>query len=316
MPKAFNSNTYERSDMTEQEQIQLGKIGFRAMWKFGGLTPWTLIRLSLQGYSQHRLSAHSAQFAYYAVFTLIPLLIVIIACLAQLPIKGLILSMENAINQGLPSNVSQMLFDQITDIQHKTTFSLIMVGLMLLSLGGTRLFLTMGTGLDAVFEVDHPRAFWRAGGLSLLLTFGVLILLLASMILLVIGPDLASLLLAYFYAPWLHLLLSAGVRWSVACGFMLLSTSVIYWVVPSIKLPWKVFTPGSLFVVISWVIMLQGFRLYVENVAHYNETYGTLGGFIVLLAWLYMTGAILMMGGEINGVIYRSAKRKAEECAL
>jgi len=298
--------------MTEQEQIQLGKIGFRAMWKFGGLTPWNLIYLSLRGYSQHRLSAHSAQFAYYAMFTLIPLLIVIIACVAQLPIRGLILSMENAINQGLPQNVSQMLFAQITDIQHKTTYSLIGAGLFLLALGGTRLFLTMGTGLDAVFEVDHRRTFWRAGGLSLLLTFGVLILLLLSMILLVIGPELARLLLTNFYAPWLHLLLSAGVRWSVACGFMLISTSVIYWVVPSVKLPWKIFTPGSLFVVISWVIMLQGFRLYVENIAHYNETYGTLGGFIVLLAWLYMTGAILMMGGEINGVIYRSAKQKTE----
>ena len=298
--------------MTEHEQIQLGKIGFRAMWKFGGLTPWDLIRLSFKGYAQHRLSAHSAQFAYYAIFTLVPLLIVIIASVAQLPIQGIIRSMENAINQGLPHSVSQMLFDQIEDIQQKSTFSLIVIGLFLLSLGGMRLFLTMGTGLDAVFEVDHRRSFWKAGGLSLLLTFGVLLLLLLSMILLVIGPELARLLLANFYAPWLHLMLSASARWSVACGFMLISTSVIYWAVPSVKLPWKLITPGSLFVVISWVIMLQGFRFYVENMAHYNETYGTLGGFIVLLAWLYMTGAILMMGGEINGVIYRSAKQKAE----
>lgn len=302
----------ERSDMTEQEQIQLGKIGFRAMWKFGGLTLWDLIRQSLKGYNKHRLSAQSAQFAYYAMFTLVPLLIVIIACAAQLPIRGIVLSMENAINQGLPTSVSQMLFDQIEDIQKNTTLSLIMVGLALLSLGGTRLFFTMGTGLDAIFEVDHRRTFLKAGGLSLLLTFGVFILLLISVILLVVGPEIARLLLANFYSSWLHLLFSTGVRWSIACGFMLISTSVIYWVVPSVKLPWKLITPGSLFVVISWAIMLQGFRIYVENFAHYNETYGTLGGFIVLLAWLYLTGAILMMGGEINGVIYRSAKQKAE----
>lgn len=296
--------------MTDQEQIQLGKIGFRAMWRFGGLTPWDLILQSLKGYNHHRLSAHSAQFAYYAIFTLFPLLIVIIGCVAQLPIKGLILSMENAINQGFPKTVSELLFNQISDIQSKTTISLISGSLFLLALGGMRLFLTMGTGLDAVFEVDHRRTFWKSGGLALLLTFGVFVLLLLSMILLVVGPEIAKLLLANFYAPWLHLLLSAGTRWSVACGFMLISTSVIYWAVPSVKLPWKMFTPGSLFVVISWVVMLQGFRIYVENFAHYNETYGTLGGFIVLLVWLYLTGAILMMGGEINGVIYRSAKEK------
>ncbi|QDU10508.1 YihY/virulence factor BrkB family protein [Gimesia aquarii] len=301
--------------MTEQKQIQLGKIGFRAMWKFGGLTPWNLIRQAVRGYNKHRLSAQSAQFAYYAMFTLVPLLIVIIACTAQLPIRGVIVSMENAINQGLPTTVSQMLFAQIEDIQKNSTYSLIMAGLALLSLGGTRLFFTMGTGLDAIFEVDQRRTFWKAGGLSLLLTFGVLLLFLISVILLVLGPELAQIVLKYFYTPWLHLLLSAGVRWSIACGFMLISTSVIYWVVPSVKLPWKIITPGSLFVVISWVIMLQGFRMYVENFAHYNETYGTLGGFIVLLAWLYLTGAILMMGGEINGVIYRSAKQRAENKA-
>ena len=299
--------------MTESEQIQLGKIGFRAMWRFGGLTPWDLIRLSLKGYSDHRLSAQSAQFAYYAIFTLFPLLMVIIACLAQLPIQGLIRSMENAINQGLPQEVSQLLFNQIADIQQKTSLSLVVGGLFLLSLGGTRLFLTMGKGLDAVFEVDHRRTLLKAGGLALLLTFGVLILLLLAMILLVVGPAIARFFLSNFQMTWLHLLLSAGVRWSVACGFMLISTSVIYWAVPSVKLPWKIFTPGSVFVVISWVIMLLGFRLYVENFAHYNETYGTLGGFIVLLVWLYLTGAILMMGGEINGVIYRAAKKKAEQ---
>lgn len=298
--------------MKEPEQLDLSKIGFLAMWKFGGLTPWDLIRLSVKGYNQHRLSAQSAQFAYYSVFTLFPLLMVLIGCVAQLPIQGLILSMENAINQGLPQELSQILFDQITDIQKKTTFSLIMGGVVLLAWGGLRLFLTMGKGLDAVYEVDHRRKFLKAGGLALLLTFFVLLLLLLAMILLVVGPAIARLLLSNFNMPWLHVLLSAGTRWSVACGFMLISTSVIYWAVPSVKLPWRIITPGSLFVVVSWVVMLLGFRLYVENFAHYNETYGTLGGFIVLLVWLYMTGAILMMGGEINGVIYRAAKEKTE----
>ncbi|WP_417392714.1 YihY/virulence factor BrkB family protein [Gimesia sp.] len=299
--------------MSEREQIQLGKIGFRAMWKFGGLTLWDLMIQTLKGYDKHHLSAHSAQFAYYSIFTLFPLLIVIIGCLAQLPIRGVILSVENAINQGLPSNVSSLLFDQIEDIQQKTTLSLIGGGIFLLAWGGTRLFITMEEGLDSVFEVEHRRSFLRSGGLALLLTFGVLILLLTASILLVVGPEIATLLVTNLHSTWINLLFSAGVRWSVACGFMLISTSVIYWAVPSIKLPWKIFTPGSIFVVTSWILMLQGFRLYVENFAHYNETYGTIGGFIVLLAWLYLTGAILMIGGEINGVIYRAAKLKADE---
>ena len=121
--------------MNKSEQLDLSKIGFLAMWKLGGLTPWDLVRRAFIGYNQHRLSAQSAQFAYYAIFTLFPLLMVLIGCVAQLPIEGLIRSMENAINMGLPHDLSQILFDQIADIQKKTTFSLIMGGVVLLSWG-------------------------------------------------------------------------------------------------------------------------------------------------------------------------------------
>ena len=42
----------------------------------------------------------------------------------------------------------------------------------------------------------------------------------------------------------------------------------------------------------------------MDTVARYNETYGVIGGTIILLVWLYLTGAVLMMGGLINSIIY------------
>ena len=54
------------------------------------------------------------------------------------------------------------------------------------------------------------------------------------------------------------------------------------------------------------MIVMWGFRVFVENFARYNETYGALAGVIVLMTWLYLTGSVLLMGGQINGIIYRA----------
>ena len=69
-------------------------------------------------------------------------------------------------------------------------------------------------------------------------------------------------------------------------------------------------SPGSLFATTGWVVVTQGFRIYVENFARYNETYGALGGVVVLLIWLYLTGSLLLAGGQINAVIHCAAEKK------
>jgi len=56
----------------------------------------------------------------------------------------------------------------------------------------------------------------------------------------------------------------------------------------------------------------QGFRIYVKNFGKYNETYGALGGVVVLMVWLYLTGALLLMGGQINSIIHRAATGGAQ----
>ena len=60
---------------------------------------------------------------------------------------------------------------------------------------------------------------------------------------------------------------------------------------------------------VGWVVAMQGMRLYIESFAkaRYNETYGALGGVVVLLVWFYMTGTLLLTGGQINGIIHRAA---------
>ena len=63
--------------------------------------------------------------------------------------------------------------------------------------------------------------------------------------------------------------------------------------------------PGAVFFCTLWFISTSGFGLYLHNFPYYNRVYGTLGVFIVLMGWMYLTALTLLIGGEVNAEIYR-----------
>ncbi|MBI5757744.1 MAG: YihY/virulence factor BrkB family protein [Planctomycetales bacterium] len=317
------------------------------LWRFGGLSPWRLLFLAIKGYRESQNDARSAQFAYYSLLALAPLLILLIAAVAHLPsaevlekrgfltrevvvankadapnstdvadnspvdnpledvvVKNLI----DVADRGLPDNAYEVVKQQILDIQAHSSVSLILGSLFLLGMAGSQVFLTLAAGLNLAFGVKEERRLWQVHGTALLLTILIFLLLLIAMVLLVVGPSISHWLESRrINVPFASFLLFKGARWAVVCGCLLVCSSAIYRLVPSVRLRWDILSPGSVFATVGWVVVSQGFRLYVENFGRYNETYGALGGVIVLVVWLDLTGSILLLGGQINGVIHRTA---------
>jgi len=288
-------------------------VDLAAMWRFGGLSIRDLVARSIAAYGKNQLNARGAQFAFYAMLGLAPLLIVILSTVSHLPISGVRRSFLKAVQTGMPENVASLIESQVIDIQERSSLSLIAIGVVLLSIAGSRIFLTMAAALDVAYAVEHRRRIWKSGLLALGLTFVVFVMFVIALAFQVVGPILTDTLTSRVQAAWVHVALSSVVRWTVAATFLLAATSIIYWASPSVKLRWYPISPGSVFATAGWIAATQGFRLYVQNFGRYNETYGTLGAVIVLMIWLYMTGTVLMIGGQINGVIHAAATRRAEQ---
>lgn len=283
----------------------------------GGLTPWQLLKRSAQGWQDHQLSAKSAQFAYYSMLALVPLLILTIAAIARLPLAGTLDSFERLLRRALPPDAFVLVETQIRDIQDHSNTSLAFAAVLICIFGGMRLFVTMGEGISAAFGVTRRR--WvRAQGVSFLLTLGILALLLVALVLLVVGPNLLHWVLIMLDMEQLEGPLAHGVRWVIVTGCLLTCTSAIYCLMPAVKLPWHWLSPGNVTAVVGWMLLSQGLQQYVIYFGHYNKTYGALAGVIVLLLWFYLGGATLLLGGLINGVIYQAAAERdaAEGLAL
>src|SRR5207245_7676417 len=76
--------------------------------------------------------------------------------------------------------------------------------------------------------------------------------------------------------------------------------------------PWMWVSPGSAAATLLWLVGTIGFGLYASHFGSYNKTYGSLGGVVVFLTWLYLTGYIVLMGGELNSEL---EKEQAEAAA-
>ena len=79
--------------------------------------------------------------------------------------------------------------------------------------------------------------------------------------------------------------------------------SLIYWIVPNLKIQFKSVFPGALFATVGWILTSLGFSFYVGSFANYSSTYGSIGAIIVLMMWLYFSAIILMLGGQLNAVM-------------
>ena len=282
------------------------------LWRLGGLSPWRLALRTFQGYRENRLWAFSVAFAYYSMLALFPLLILIIAAFARLPLSGVLENSLDAAYRALPEDAYDLLEKQVRDIQDRSTLGLILAAVGVLAMAGSQVFLTIIDGLNQTYGVKETRRLWEVYGMAFLLTVAASLLFMLALILMIIGPRLSQYLAARQVGmPFLETLLSGGVRWGVVCACLWVYTSVVYWLVPNIKLPWYWLSPGSVFAVIGWVVISQGFRFYVENFANYNKTYGALGGVIVLMVWLDLTGVVLLVGGQINGVIHQAEEAAA-----
>jgi membrane protein len=104
-------------------------------------------------------------------------------------------------------------------------------------------------------------------------------------------------------------------QWPLGVLFVLTGIDLVDHRAPAVRQRWYWLTPGSAFAGVAWTVVSLGLRAYVNQFGNYNATYGSIGGVILLLLWLYLSGMALLIGGEINSVIARAAAERGEEIA-
>lgn len=276
-------------------------------WKLGGLS-WQELgkRLWLQ-IREDDVSGRAAELSYFFFLAVFPLLFFLVSML------GFIAHGNPQFQQRLISYLGTVMPPDATSLVARTLSQLVRhTSGSKLALGLVGALWTASSGMNAMIEmcnitydVKEARPYWKARGLALMLTIATSILVMAALILILYGPNIAD--AVFGNNPLVAWLWKIG-QWPVAIFFVLAAFALIYYFGPDVEhARWHWITPGSALGLTLWLLTSFAFRAYLHFSNSYSATYGSLGAVIILLVWCYLTGAAVMIGSELNSEIEHAA---------
>jgi membrane protein len=154
---------------------------------------------------------------------------------------------------------------------------------------------------NVIYEVPEGRPFWKLRPLQILITLVMVLVLAVLAIALVFTGPLAEAVGGSIGLSDTALTLWDIAKWPVMLAVAITMIALLYYASPNARLRgFRWVTAGSLLAVVVWLIASGAFALYVSQFGSYDKTYGTLGGVIVLLVWLWLTNMALLFGHELN----------------
>lgn len=203
----------------------------------------------------------------------------------------------------LPGDAASVIRSQTEQVVENDSLSLLTVGFLgtLWAAGNGTAAIMKAT--NRVYDVEESRPFLKRTGLAIALTLlaggAIIIALAATLVSEVLARDIAESIGLGRAFGWLVTL----VRIPLVLLLIVGAASLVYWLAPDTKRPFKLVTPGAFVFAIGWAAATWLFALYVSHFGNYNATYGALGAAIILLTWLQLTSTLLLLGAELNSVV-------------
>jgi membrane protein len=165
---------------------------------------------------------------------------------------------------------------------------------------------------NAIYEVPEGRPFWKLRPLQVVVTVVIVLLVALLLVALVVTGPVAKAIGDQVGLGSTAVTVYQIAKWPIMAGVVLVILAVLYYLAPSARLPriqWL--SPGAVVALVIWIVASALFGLYVAKFGSYNKTYGTLGGAIALLVWMWITNLAVLFGQELNAEIERERELTA-----
>ncbi len=268
-----------------------------------------LARKTVKEISEDRIPSLAAETAYYFFFSLFPLLLFLTPMLGLVGNgRELMESLLSRMTATLPADALSLIRRTLIEIIDASGNAGVMsVGALIAGWSGSNIFGSLMTALNVAYDVSETRPWWRRQVLRLtcLLLAGAVVL--ASTFVFLNGEVLAR------WATRSLQLGGAGTTlWIITqslLAFVLVAAlcAALFRLLPNVSQRWPHVIIAALATTLLWVLATILFRVYVQNFGAYNTTYGTIGGVIALLTWMYYTMFVFLAGGELASELHHGS---------
>lgn len=280
-----------------------------SLWEMKDLTWRELGRRVFWQIQQDEVFGRAAQLSYYFLFALFPLLLFLTALLSHFTragtkVRAQLLGYLSAV---APPSAYDLIYKTLDEISQAKSGSKISLGLIVALWASSNGMVAIITSLNAAYNLDEARPWWKRRMVSIGLTVMLGVLILTALTLLLFGGEVAEQISGFYGFGAVATIIWRIGQWALVLVFVLLSFGLIYNLAPNLKMErrWMWLTPGALLGVALWLLVSFALRLYLYYFNSYSKTYGSLGAVMILMLWFYLSGAAILIGGEVNSEIMK-----------
>ena len=282
---------------------------------FHGKPFYDVLTYFIDGFSRGYLTDRAAAVAFNVFLAIFPAVMVLFTLIPYLPLEGVHEMIVNSIEQVVPKNISERVIgtiDEIMSHQHSTLMSVGIIMAFYFSSGAIRAFFRgFDMGVNHIGKMTLLRM--HGGGLLTTLILGTL--LLTSIALIIVGNDVLPWFFnrIHFYNGFIITLIDIG-RWLLTVFSLLVAIAVLYYFGnPDKNRKFRLFTPGTIMFTLLFICGTIGFNYYIVNFSNYNALYGSIGGLIIFMMWMYVNCIIVLIGFELDASIFLAEKKHIKE---
>lgn len=261
-----------------------------------------LLRATGKGIVNDNVLGLAAQAAYSAFFSIFPFFLFAAPLISLIGDKEKTFTwLMNQLATVVPSEAIDLVHSVVKDVVFsKNAPGLISVGAVLALWSGSAVFGALMSTLNSAYNVRETRPLWKRVPIQLLSVFVTGALAGIASIVMLAGPEIVHGLGLSLGVDRQLVLLWTILQYPIAVAMIVLAFYLIYRFLPNLKQRSREILVGAVAGTGFWLVVTLAFRWYVADFSSYNKTYGTIGGVIVLLTWIYLSMIVLLAGGELN----------------
>jgi membrane protein len=279
---------------------------------------WAVLKRTVGRFREENRTDWAAALTYYAVLSLFPALIVLVAILGLVGQQGAVDELLQTVEDVGSAQAAEAIRGPLEGVVQNRggAGALLGIGLAAALWSASAYVGAFTRAGNEIWQVEEGRPFWKLKPFQILVTLAaVLILSVVAIALVLTGPLAEELGDAIGLGDAAVMAWQIG-KWPVLALLLILLIAMVYYLLPNVRQPrFRWISPGAVVALVAWLVASAGFALYVANFGSYNATYGTLGGAILLLVWLWIANCALLLGAQFDAELERERELLAGEPA-
>lgn len=262
-------------------------------------------------FSEDNMTDWAAALTYYGVFSLFPALIAFVGIIGFFADPATITDVVTSVG---PPSAAETFAGPIESATSNPGSSgiIAIVGIALALWSASGYVGAFMRASNIIYETPEGRPFIKKRPIQMLTTLVMLVMAVFVVVALALTGPIVESVAAPLGIGSTAVTIYQYAKWPILIAIVMLMFVALYYAAPNVKHPGvKSVMPGALFALGVWILASVGFAFYVANFGSYGATYGSLGGVIVFLTWLWITNCAILLGAELNAERERSREIEA-----